>query len=932
MSIIKAPQDFLEKKIPTNIIDQTIMDDMMLNINDYVNSNIGDINNMNNDMLLALDATANTARIATRELRPIVSKLSDVFVTGGGSKDSIDIFDKDLYSTSGGVVLDYDVMQIRLDRSPAILHNPSNITVDISNGELGNSVADKKRYFDIDNIMSNTSRLEIESYEAELGISLVVDLGTAKALNDIRFSITNFGTRAPTIESVSISTDGCAYSKVKIATSNSYSMEIEDFNFPEGNISMHIAESYARYIKISFIQKFPYNTGTDIGKRYAIGINNLKVGFYSAVSSGDIIIGPIKNNDEILKIAINSNMERYLVENPNIELHISHNKSSWIPIQNSTVFNPDSSLSKVINFNTVDTNSNTTDEVVTEFYLKVAMESIDVSYIYPGSRYVNRDTLMISRSNGSSTLTDIPEGDYFNIFKESGMRFGGRVSIGASVNLKSSIDNTLISEVSSDGKVLISGLSLGSDITFDMSKEFYSDNRNLSVQFKYDKLHVTRDDLISNIPTMGYDPFHISIFGLSGVSQSSIQIETRDLVFENPAFIPIIPSTLRAGIYTIRYGNKFQNINLVSGSFFSNHETIFAIADDIEYAMLENELGELIGRIDPIEINGLKYISLLEIAGEDMPRVGTLSHNKYYPVEELLANEYAISFGKVIFGSYQKLLMPLPRLMIKEIPTIIDGGVNRIRLISETSKQIKSSYSMKEDDLKTTIKLKHTNVLAQSVKFDVSNASINSLLTEVEFINGDTEFVISSEYVDLGNRNVNILTLHDGFIDNGSLSFRTCNSLFENRVFSIDELIDAGDYLIDSSPTSNKIILPEGVYTNAATDTEIRYDIQPLKQSIAGLYSIDYIRGILHTITPIDGNTSISYQHSNVYAKYVGMDMLSPSDYSVNGNIVSILSQDDIATPYLAIASGKNQSDIEYRETPILTDFNLNIIDARNSI
>lgn len=931
MSILDTPQDFLNKDIPTVIVNQQSMVDLTSNISNYVNQNIDDVNNISQKMLLALDSTAACIRTTNKGLRPITSLLSDVFVTGGGSKDSIDIFASDVMSKNTGVVIDRDTFQVRLERRPIIIHSPVDIKIDTVNGRLGNTVEDKKRFFDINNIISISSQLEIESFDSELEVSVLIDLGSEKALNNISFHLANFGVRSPTVDSVSISSDGCSYIPVLISTSNSTSLEIEDFNFPDGDITIHIAESYTRFIRINFIQKFPYSTGSDLEKRYAIGINNLKVSFNSSLESGSIIIGPIKNQDEILKLAINSAMTRYTIDDPNIRLSISTNEATWIPVQNSAIFDPDSSLSKIINFNTVDNNSHETDEIVVEFYVKIEMDSIDVSYIYPGARYINRDTVMVSRSSNSAILTESSNEDYFNLFSESGIRFGSRATL-STLSDPLLLNSNTISTMSVDGISLIGGLGISGERILDVTKHMPVSNDPIVASFKYDKVHVTRNDLIDNMPTMAFDPFDISLFGLSMVTDSEVHIDTTGMSHSNADYIPVIPVSLSAGMYTLRYGTSAHTIDLSAGMFFSNTETIYAVPDNIDLVSVEDEIGEHVGNIESIQIGDNKFISLLGLFTDGMPEKYGLSHSVLYPLVNLGTNEYAISEGKMIFGKYYKGKFPLPRAVIVNIPTSVDNVIGNIRIISDTSKQIKSEYSLLTDDLKKTIKLRHTNILDQSVTFDLSRASINALLREVRFVDGQSEFIISTEHIDVGNRNVNSIALDSGFIDDGALSFKTCNSLFTTRVYSTNELIYQGEYFIDDSVVPNVIHLPEGVYTGAANDTELRYNIEPTRQSISGLYSIDYTRGILHTVTPIDGHTGIRYQYSNVYAKYMGMTIVANEEYTRTGNNIAIKANNDIPSPYLAISSGKTGSSLEYRESPILYDFQLNIIDASNSI
>ncbi|RLA68385.1 MAG: hypothetical protein DRQ78_00745 [Epsilonproteobacteria bacterium] len=940
MSIIYNQADFLNKNLPTTFMSSYYMDLFFSNVSTYVNNNVSDVNDINNNMLISLDETASLYKDTMRTLSSITNSIADIFITGGGSRDSIDIFNKILNTVSDGVVIDYDTMQLYLERTQLINYSLKNITLNTKNGTLGNTVEEKKKYFDINNIVSIDSRLEIESYESELDVDINIDLGMKSAFNNVRFKLANYGVRLPSVGSISISEDGCTYNDIKIYTSNEFSMDINDFDFKNGEINIHIEENSARYIRINLIQKMPYNTGVSKRKRYAIGMNKLEIAFYSAVESGSISIGPIKTSDEIFKIAAYGSMSRYDTSEPNVNLSVSTDLETWIPFQNSAVYDPESELSKIVNFNNIDSSSVFTDDIVTKFYLKIEMTSVDASYISPASRQVSRQVINANTSNRSFPISSVDGSDYLNLFKYTEVRYGDRILVPAAGGSLYTVPVENISSIEDSGISLTQGIDVESSKIYDLQKNIYDNkDRHSVIQFKYDKVHVTRNDIIENIPSDDFDPFAIELYGISSVINIPMNIETINEKYSKKGIIPVIPFIENAGVYTLRYNNKSIRIKYNSKFFYDVRETLYAVPTDVESVLVEDELGKRIATISPFLIGEINYISILDALGLDMPLESNgVKLNTRYPIEELAKDEYTIVFGELIFGSYHKSVFPVVRVLESEIVTRLDNKIDGVKLVSDSSKQIKESYEMSNSDLETVIKLKHTNILEQSVSFDMTRAAINAFINEVNFIDGQSEFVLSEVYIQTDNINLNKMYLLDEYLEDGSLEFRSCDKVFQRRVYAEIELVDMGDYLVtkEEDPVThiikNVVKLPEGIYTSSSNDTEIKYNVKPLKKSVSGFYSIDYNRGILYTTSSIDGKTSISYKYSSVYAKYPSMEKIPDNKYTVSSSNLTIDTEDEKTSKYLLVSSSIEQQDTDFVETPILLDFKLNTVDASNSI
>jgi hypothetical protein len=230
------------------------------------------------------------------------------------------------------------------------------------------------------------------------------------------------------------------------------------------------------------------------------------------------------------------------------------------------------------------------------------------------------------------------------------------------------------------------------------------------------------------------------------------------------------------------------------------------------------------------------------------------------------------------------------------------------------------------NDLKNIIKLNHTNIVSGTVKFDIRKASVNSFIKEVDFINGYDEFSIASIYRQINNYNKNVIELQDGFIDDDTIQILGCSEYFKSRVYSEDELIAKGDWLISYENTVPEIILPEGVFTSDIVDTELVYNIQGAKVSISGLYSVDYIKGILHTVAPIDERIEISYRYSSIFAEYEALEKVSPQKITVSQGLAIVEDESEESSEYLAIIKNNISKDIDYKVSPVIDDLKVNFI------
>lgn len=926
---INNGKDFCLKYLPSGRIRDDDMAKVWGSIQDYLNSNVGAANALNNTYLSLLDITAKESNDAMANLRTLSSALADLYSISGESKKSFSPFDHGIKITEEGLSANSDLLNISLSKSSTANYIPKDIRVATRTGQLGNSVEyEKLRYADIENIVGSHSRLEIESFNTELSVSINIDLGQSLPLNTVGFTLTNFGVRLPSIESIQTSEDGSAFTTRHIVASNSTSIDLEDFSFPQGRVLLEMEEFSARYIRIAMTQRFSYLLEDGSASRYAIGISELHTAFGSAVDTGSLIIGPLKSESEILKVAISADSQRESVDGKNITFYLSNDLDNWYEITNSRVFSAGAAAPKVINFNNIDESSIETADPVKRLYLKVSMNSIDASYLRKASLVARRSRATLGRSNKRIPISDPT--DSIHVYESNLFRYGSSASYpgGSSVRgglhvsgLRTNGLSRHLSVTPSDTGVYL----LGGQMTA-------PGNAPLAVQSKMDKCHVVEEESIVCELTDDFDPHAAIIHSVSKPIMNGMNIETsRGNSFSVPGGMPVLPFSAEAGVYFLATEEGRIEIDLSEGFAYSNSQLVIEVPEGSDSINLYNEIGRLVSTLTPIRLDDVTYVSIADAIGVTYPAIGNLTYSTSYPIRRLAENEVSVEYGNIAFGGYFKGAAELvPRIMLKRINSRPVYGINTTRLLLESSKKIRASYQLLGYDLERTVKLKHTNIMGGTVRFDISQASVNAFMKEVPFEDGQSEFVLSSSVTGIVPKGVSSFQLRSDYVDSEDVVFAGSTHQFSNRVYSEEELSEEGDWMLETVDHVTSVRLPSDIRTDEVVDAEITYRVRPGRASSSGLYSIDYRRGIIHTSAKVDHRTTVSYSYSHIFAEYESLKELNSEDFSVSPSSVDVLIETGDESEYLAVIIDKNTGELNYSATPVISDLRINIITAED--
>ena len=148
---------------------------------------------------------------------------------------------------------------------------------------------------------------------------------------------------------------------------------------------------------------------------------------------------------------------------------------------------------------------------------------------------------------------------------------------------------------------------------------------------------------------------------------------------------------------------------------------------------------------------------------------------------------------------------------------------------------------------------------------------------------------------------------------------------FTNRVYSEDELVSYGDYMLqDVSETETEIVLPEGIMTHDIIITKAVLNVA--SNSVGnGYFSVDYKNGIIYSQTRIDGNTIVSYEYSNMYVSGKELEIIDPSDYVVSGRQINFSAAED-NTMITILAKQSEVFELDINNSPRLKGLTLNTV------
>lgn len=926
---------YLKKKLPLkDDVQKEDIDNCLSTVAEYINSNVSVVNCISATMFQSLDTSSLKIEEAIIQLTDVASKLYDMYAITGAQQDSGAVYDESIRELATGVFRDTGTMQMYLDSSDESLRTVMSIKTSSNGGQPGNSIGATKMYDNPNNLIGGMSRFEYEKFNDELILNLEIELDQVYPVNLVSFTINNLGVRLPSIVGIEMQADGVDWEYADIRLSNKKSIDLEMFTFKNGKVQLHTSTHNAKYIIIKFHQQYPQVVYGQNKTRYAISMQDLKVMQYSAIESGQIIVGPFEFSDQILKAQIAANVEKYNFDTKNVVFYISHDQQNWVEVENQKIFNPSATLSKVVNYNTVSSRQINTTQPVFKIWIKVEMTGFKVVKDAIKTDSLIRDVGEISNAAREIDLSQSSQ--KLAVYKQLNFKYGGTVPA-SSTSTTSSYDS--IVNIFDDEEQYVKGFGVSNDQAkvFDVTK-------NIStglVTYALDKVHVIEKEQVYIQTQDDCDPSQLVLYKLSKPYKKKVQIVLKDNKYEVTGHTTLFPVKEAGGVYSLRTKYGQIKIDLKSKCLFSNVQALYVLPNDVKAVELFDHVGFSMGTFDTQTINGVTCVSLLNIFQVVRMYVGDRSLNTFYPLKALGADEYAIEDGKIVLGSFYSGDAVITVSRVQEVKhTTSFGASNRPYIIAESQLPIKTNYYIQHKSLVKYVKLADANIVEGSVEFDTNLASFNSFIKEVPFVDGKSEFTYKNTHVQKNNLSVNTISLLSTY-NGGDIKFYGFKRPFTNQVFSEQELVRYGDWYLKESVYANdgqllstaKILLPPGIKTDSVLDVDIEYDIIDKSGSVTGQYSIDYINGIIYASSYIDPNVRIQYLSTNMYARYEALKWIPTTAYSIKDQQIRINDySDNIAGSYVVVQQSSQDDTLEFVDTPIIKEFKLNVITEREFV
>lgn len=849
-----------------------------------------------------------------------------------------------LNSTQCNVDQDQGVITLPLDNKTIINITEQPVINSNSNGTPGNSLEDPTGLSaDITRVNDSNPDTWFE-YEKLLdvddGIPLTLDitinLSSPQIINYIRINPNNFGTKNQVvIDTIETSLDGKSYLSIKDDVPlNGFISQDEDNVFILAPSSSKFAGQgiysfnprKVKYVHLIFKQFTPYVLDSRL--RYAIGIRDIEISSLSYVDNGELISTNFSANTVFKKMALITN------QNPVSQSDlaaINHfisvdNGSTWNQIQAEDFNSTDNSISKILNFNTIDTNSINTQNPIQAVRYKAVLQRNKAAF--QNGTTQNKDTTI-----SVMELHKIPTQTPFDITL-NGKPIDGSISV-----LDPSFGSRGI-----DNKKYIVGVGTGNKIEFnlpltniqnDLVKSFQTDHYNLvetnPVEVRVNGELWSRGYLASS----GSSEKIYELDSISGKIKFGDDINGRSVPLNGTIDLKFTTERLYISSQQSRSGkllfptsrdkktliikgytaptsfseviNKGKNINKLL------HTNIVDITNFSDKNIFSNQRTFIDG-----------FSELINFGDWSVDKTNGILYSK--------SNTSSINDTSVVY-SYT------PELILDDTDWNFDSDGN----ISINS-NIFSSVIISESVPSATryFNLGNLSVLQGTLSF--TDAAI--FRKEVPFVNGKLELsnnIKTTESIVSVPPNNNIISfpLRMPIVNDATYDVVFSNkNIFSIRVNSLGQVNSPNEYFVD--------LVNRTVYlysTIVISDLgNVSYYYQNQSKQTNGLYSVNYNTGEVFTSVNTNSNSTCTYQYVNYIVAYPIARQITSDNFTFNSGILTLSEREILTRIDLNSTVGSTQSnfyqvvfdsfvdnqinvsDLEPFFTPILKDYAIKII------
>ena len=836
------------------------------------------VNDSNNRIAMAIGKFAE----GVSDIREQMSDVSDLYLTvstvSGNTNRQFGINNMPILKNKGIVVSGSSLALETKTYSPVPI-----VGVKINtNGQEGNSADfDIPRYNNKDTIISET-QYEVEKFDSAITAVIGIDLRDVNQVNRISMLHSEYGIHKPDVMYLEVSPDGKRFYR-------------SDFSVQEINGATQISFPgvNAASVKISLLQNNPY-TAKNGQTRYAIGIRNLSIGIATSIESGEIVFGPITQKEEVLKASIAASIPTDKYSFQNISFEISTDSTTWYQV--STPFSV-SEHPKHLDFNTKSDTSINTKTPVTTLFFRIRMTGNKHSLPLMASS-IDRHIQQVSQQ---SPVIQVPFAlsDKYIVSERLGYQFGERGSYFLYNDNIDLVDS--ISSIKSESDYVLKTVAPMKNIT------------RATIRADKIKCAIEGGEIYRIVPPYSIDPKSAKAYKASLPVKREVRISDSSnmvLPFEQPA-----------GIYSLTDGENSRKLNLTLGAFTSCYQWVFKPSE--RPVSLIDPFGKKVA-----EYEAGKYINLLDYFTASIPTSSerssiSVTFNSRYPETPLSEGEFTIIDSKYYSASHSAVVNGM-YISYEEIPLVMRSNINGIDLYTEEAKFSKSREKLSKFDGQTSAKLAHSGLLKGGLRFTNKASSLLSFVKEVPYINGIDEFKTSGKANILIPKSVNRFSLGRLVNHFDDIEITGGVEQLSSKVFSKDELIYRGDYMLEDVGNETFIQLPEGVKTDDIIDTFITVSVADSNSS-SGLYSIDYTNGMLYSQSTISGESEVEYIYSNIFICGFPIKVLDKKSYTVTDRQIE-LKDATMDNEYIVLSESKTDKSAEILRSPTLKNLALNTV------
>jgi hypothetical protein len=871
-----------------------------------------------------------------------------------------------------------------------------------SNGEVGNNQELNAKFNgDISVILDNNADTWFEyekvverlaSNQEPLILDLTINLGDEKIINNILVNPNNFGTKtAILIDVLETSTDGQTFISIKdeipIAGFTTHDEENVFALAPStsklaGQGIYTFTPRKAKYVHLVLRQTEAYNIQTNAGTklRYAIGLRDVTIKALRYKTTGEFVSTVFSTTNEIRKVFLDSN------QNPSatsplvkVQWFVSpDNGAKWHEIQPKS-FDIESgqavAVPEILNFNGPEEGAIQTSAPVYEVRLKAKLSRED-------SAFTSKSSTLAKSTLNANELHDVPSTSPFEVILEH-LPIANTVSV---------IDPMYGSRGIPEVPYMVATASHGTQ-RFLLPEDFRQMNwpkeKLLDNQGRYytalvapgDWMHVYVGGEEWAHPASGLNNYEYDIDDPDNTKYYTFNHATGELIFGNGNRTTALTDTDSVAVYfepeRIAPSNQINNHVAKLGFATSNNKDSVVIERlDLpqQYAeVLAKQATEIKLAQGHITDQGVTNLSVT------LSGLGFTTQKTYFNGSSELVDDadWSIDVDNGIIYTATPT-DPIAQTTIhyeyQPIYTLKKEDWDWVK----TEGPLRQSISIKDSGWKTQVKtvelaieadiqviyLPDLCVVPGSIQFTLTGAdSINDpFLKETNFINGTTELAVNSIKRSIeriptlipGGSNIAQFNLNFPINTSHTISFSS-TEYFQTAKGSFGAVSGVGDYFVDGAALPQPIVYVKLASADSITplNETITYWYNNPDTDSSGLYSVDYVNGVLYLQRPILDNSwtlMVQYHYTNFRVSYRIARVLDTTDYIVDipNSRITITEREvvkhlltprpeiDVIPPYYLVnydyVSDSREDILELKQhfTPIVKDYLLKILTKGN--